>query len=144
MTGRDGFSVIEALAATALLAMAMIPIYDMLSALHTASERLERATQTPFIEATALTLLAGPDQRDEPLEESGELIIGGWRVEWERRALSAIEPAGAAYGTEMIDIQLEELELVLIQDNYRQRTLHRRIAWTPRHDGLDAYLETLQ
>ncbi len=144
MTGKGGFSVIEALAATALLAVAMIPIYDMLSALHTASERLERATQTPFIEATALTLLAGPDPRDTEPEESGELTIGGWRVEWQRRALSATGPAGAAYGTEMIDIRLEELELVLIQDNYRQRSLHRRIAWTPRHDSLEAYMETLQ
>lgn len=144
MTGKDGFSVIEALAATALLAMTMIPIYDMLSALHAASERLERATQTPFIEATALTLLAGPGTRDTPPEESGELVINGWRVEWERRALSAVEPAGAAYGAEMIDIQLEELELVLIQGNYRQSRIHRRIAWTPRHDSLEAYLETLQ
>mgnify|MGYP003656039386 CR=1 FL=1 len=65
MTQRDGFSLIEALAATALLSIAMIPIYDMLSALHTASGRLERATQTPFIEATALTLLAGPDHRHD-------------------------------------------------------------------------------
>lgn len=144
MTRRDGFSLIEALAATALLSMAMIPIYDMLSALHTASARLERATQTPFIESTALTMLAGPNLRDAPLEERGELIIDGWRVEWQRRPLSPTEAAGGAYGTGMIDIQLEELELVLIQDNYRQTTHHRRIAWTPRHDSLDTYLATLQ
>lgn len=144
MTGRDGFSLIEALAATALLAMAMIPIYDMLSALHTASARLERATQTPFIEATALTLLTGPDPRDASPEETGELSIDGWRVEWRRRALSATEAAGAAYGSEMIDIRLEELELVLIQGNYSQKTYHRRIAWTPRYDSLDGYLATFQ
>tara|TARA_R110000744_G_scaffold1843_4_gene6811 strand:- start:4442 stop:4876 length:435 start_codon:yes stop_codon:yes gene_type:complete len=144
MTQRDGFSLIEALAATALLSIAMIPIYDMLSALHTASGRLERATQTPFIEATALTLLAGPDHRHDPPEESGALIIDGWRVEWQRHPLSATEIAGMAYGTAMIDIRLEELELVLIQDNYRRTTHHRRIAWTPRHDDLDAYLATLE
>lgn len=144
MTERDGFSLIEALAATALLSMAMIPIYDMLSALHTASARLERATQTPFIEATALTMLVGPNSRDTPPEESGELMVNGWRVEWQRHALSATEAAGGAYGTGMIDIQLEELRLVLIQGNYRQTTYHRRIAWTPRYDSLDTYLATLQ
>lgn len=144
MRGRDGFSLIEALAATALLAIAMIPIYDMLSALHTASGRLERATQTPFIEASALTMLGGRDPRDATLEEEGKLIIDGWRVEWHRRALSPTEAAGGAYGNEMSDIQLEELELILIRDNYRQSTLHRRIAWTPRYDSLDAYMATLQ
>ncbi|GJL96478.1 MAG: hypothetical protein DHS20C06_02950 [Hyphobacterium sp.] len=144
MMKRDGFSVIEALAATLLLAMAMIPIYDMLAALHTASDRLERATQTPFIESTALILLSGPDPRDLPPEENGALIIDGWRVEWHRRALSVIESAGCAYGTEMIDIQIVEIEMILIQDNYRQRTVHRRIAWAPRYDSLDTYLESLQ
>ncbi len=144
MTGRDGFSVIEALAATALLALALIPIYDMLSTLHDASERLERATQTPFVEATALTLLAGPDARDAPREERGEFSINGWRVEWERRALSSVQPAGGDYGNDMIDIQLEEVELTLILDDYRRTSRHRRIAWTPRYDDLDAFLETLQ
>jgi len=144
MTPRNGFSVIEALAATAMLALVMIPIYDMLGTLHTASERLERATQAPFIEATALALLTGPDARDTPAEESGELSIDGWRVEWRRRALSADEAAGAAYGNEMIDIRLEELELVLIQDSYRQASRHRRLVWTPRYDSLDAYLETIE
>jgi len=144
MVNRDGFSVIEALAATLLLAMAMIPIYDMLSALHTASERLERATQTPFIEATALILLSGPNPRDVPLEENGELFIDGWRVEWVRRALSPTSPAGAAYGIEMIDIRLEELDLTMIHDNYRMTTHHQRISWTPRHDSIESYLETLQ
>ncbi|WP_421788216.1 hypothetical protein [Hyphobacterium sp.] len=144
MNGRAGFSVIEALAATALLALALIPIYDMLTALHEASDRLDRATQTPFIESTALAMLAGPDPRDEPREESGELTINGWLVEWERRALSPVEPAGGAYGNNMIDIRLEEVVLTLILDDYRRTSRHRRIAWTPRYDDLDTYLETLQ
>lgn len=138
---RDGFSLMEALAATALLAVAMLPIYDMLSALHSASARLDRATQTPFIEASALTLLTTPDSAGLAAEERGALEIDGWRVEWRRRALSEAEAAGAIYGTEMIDIRLEALELTLTLNDYRQTSVHHRLVWTPRYDSLEAFLE---
>lgn len=144
MTHRDGFSVMEALAATVLLTLAMIPIYDMLTSLHGATSRLGRASQAPFVEATALTLLHGPDGREEPFTDRGVLSVDGWSVEWERRILSNVQPAGAPYGADMIDIWLEELELVLVLDTYRLASTHRRIGWSPRHDSLEAYLMTLE
>lgn len=141
---RDGFSIIEALAATALLAIAMVPVYDMLTSLHAASIRLQYATQVPFVEASAIALITGPGMADAGTPEGqGELSIDGWHVEWSRQALTSPEPAAGSMGVEMIDIWLEQIELVFTLDGYRQTSVHTRLAWSPRYENFDAYIATL-
>lgn len=140
MAARDGFSVMEALAATALLATAMIPIYDMIAALHRAGLRLGEATEAPFIEATALTLLDAGEPYGSQRSAEGSLVIRGWQVSWRRGPVTAEQTAGAAYGLEMSDLWLEELELVLTGDNYSQVSKHAVLVWRPRFEDLESYL----
>ncbi len=136
---RDGFSVMEALAAAALLAAAMIPIYDMIAALHHAGLRLGQAAEAPFIEETALTLLDGREPYGSQRSSEGSLTIRGWQVSWRRGPVSAEQTAGAAYGLEMSDIWLEELDLVLTGDAYSQSSKHIVLVWRPRFKDLESY-----
>ena len=144
MAARDGFSVMEALAATALLATAMIPIYDMIAALHRAGLRLGEATEAPFIEATALTLLGGGEPYGSERPPEGVFKIRGWQVGWRREPVSAVQTAGGAYGVEMSDLWLEEVELVLTGTNYRQVSKHTALVWRPRYESLESFMEGTQ
>lgn len=69
----DGFSIIEALAAVALLAVALAPIYDMVQQLSDAALRADDlVSATQVLETTSALLRAG-----EPAPE----LINGWRVD---------------------------------------------------------------
>lgn len=141
---REGFSLIEALAATVLLAIAMIPIYDMLSSLHSAGQRLELATQVPFVEATALTLLDGPDVFGAERINEGRLAVDGWQVEWRREIIGHVQAAGSSYGSNTIDVWMEEIVLTVSLGGYRQSSSHRRMGWSKRFESVDAYMETME
>jgi len=140
MSARSGFSVMEALVAVALLAAAMIPIYDMVSALQRAALRLGEAIEAPFVEAAALSLLGGSEPYGSERAKEGELEIRGWQVAWRRNPISPQQTAGVAYGIQMSDIWLEELELVLTSDTYRQVSKHTVLGWRPRYESLTRYL----
>jgi hypothetical protein len=141
---REGFSLIEALAATVLLAIAMIPIYDMLSSLHIAGQRLALVTQVPFVEATVLTLLDSPNEFGAERINEGRLSVDSWQVEWRREVIGDVQAAGAPYGAATIDLWMEEIVLTFAHGEYRQSSLHHRMGWSKRFESVDAYLETME
>lgn len=105
---QDGFSVIEALAAVALLAVALAPVYDMLQQLSDAASRADDlVSATQVLETTSALIRAG----EIPPEQ-----INGWRVDVTRQ--SETEPLlvdGYLGGQFFYVSEIESL--ITVQDN---------------------------
>lgn len=126
---RNGFSLIEALAAVALLALAAIPLYEMSQALTRAAERLtqisneiEEAGDRAALRALATSFASSPDRRQSiPRSLQDEPIY-----------------AGGHYGFQLVEI---EFRAVTVQSATQNDRISLHIAYRPRYDSVEQFLD---
>lgn len=125
---RDGFSLVEALAAVALLALAALPLYDMAAALLRASDRLAEISA----EIEAAGDVAAMRRAPPALEDRGITLARPDRSFQE----------GGIYAGRHLGFQLVEVELnaEIIEGALGER-VHVHLIYTPRYDSIDQLLD---
>lgn len=109
----DGFSVIEALAATALLVIALSPVYNMLQQLSDAASRSMHLTDAAHQYRLICALI---NTGDSPPEN-----INGWQVNIERTSNPAIDErlADGYLGGDFFNLTQYSYQITLTKGNFR-------------------------
>lgn len=79
MTQRAGFSLLEAIVATAILGMALIPLYALQQGQADAAFRLQQAERAAAARQAALSVAGALNPAYDP---SGSLQAGAWTISW--------------------------------------------------------------
>jgi prepilin-type N-terminal cleavage/methylation domain-containing protein len=129
MRTKAGFTLMETLAAVAILAVAMIPLIVLQRDLARAQVRAEAALIRAEEEKAALQALEGIN----PFAQgAGELELGTTRLEWTSSAISALGRAQANWaGGEQFEVQLFRIDANLIRadDRANSRFTLERLGW---------------
>lgn len=131
---RDGFSVVEVLAAIALIAVAMIPLYRLQQTLANASFRIERTAETLEAKENALAWLETVNPMIEP---DGETEIGGWRVAWHAEPVASVPLAEGFRGPSNYALGLYEVEVSVERGPVRDSFTIRKLGWRLVRDPLN-------
>lgn len=91
-SGEPGFSLLEALVALAIISAALIPMFQMQSALNNAVARSAVVSERISVGATVLARLSVLNPMKE---ESGEEWLGGHLFSWESRRLESFTQAAS-------------------------------------------------
>lgn len=130
---RDGFSVIEVLAAIALIAVAMIPLYRLQQTLANASFRIERTAQTLAAKENALAWMETVNPMSDP---DGETVLGGWRVSWHAAPIAEVPLAEGYRGSSIFALGLYEVEVTVERNGVRDSFILRKTGWRQVRDPL--------
>ncbi|MHA6288825.1 hypothetical protein [Maricaulis sp. CAU 1757] len=131
---RDGFSVMEALVAIAVIAAAMIPLFELQRSLANSTARLQATAARLDVEASALAYLQAIDPIGQP---EGELVISEWTLTWQSE-LIASEPFADGYlGAGLYDISLYQINAELTLGEVSRPISLRRVAWLQSRSPLD-------
>lgn len=82
---RPGFSVMEALVSIAILAIALIPLYQLQRTLADASFRLDWSLERSSLKSSATAYLAALNPAEQP---SGTVDFGAWSLAWSSTLLN--------------------------------------------------------
>ena len=124
---RPGFSVVEVLAAIALISIAIIPLYQLQRALTDAAVRLERTAQGLEVEESALALLTTVNPAATP---EGSAQIGDWAMSWSSSPV-AFDPDAAGFrGQSNFSVGLYEITVTLQRNDYARQLVVRQLGWT--------------
>lgn len=128
--GQTGFSVLEAIAAIALLAIAMMPLLALQGQLARSALAIERAELAARHERNALAFL---EAVNPTLAPQGEEDLGEARLVWRSRPVSAEKPAlNASNETGRFLMRLYDVEARIIDASGRERVfVIRRVGWRP-------------
>jgi general secretion pathway protein I len=85
--GEEGFSLLEAIVALALLSAALLPLYLLISAAAQSAGRLDRSNRQGEIELNALEVMYAVNPMERP---DGRVDLGPYAVRWSARL--ALEP----------------------------------------------------
>lgn len=130
---RPGFSVVEVLAAIALISVAMIPLYQLQRALADAAFRLEQAAMTLEARENALAWL---ETVNPQLQPRGEVNVGGWLISWNAEPVATVPIARGYLGESIHSVGLYEVEVVVSRDGRSERFAVRKIGWEQVRDPL--------
>lgn len=127
-----GFSVVEALVAVAVLAIAFLPLLALQSQAVRTAAAIERAGVRAEREASALVLLAEINPMHRP---KGELDMGGALLIWTSEPVSSRQPMlGPAAGPTRFDLQLYDVAAVIRDPSGRETPLSiRLLGWRARY-----------
>jgi len=127
VTLKRGFSVIEALAAVALLALALTPLYSMLQQINSAALRIQNLVEARDINGTVASLLhtglAVPAQ------------IQGWTVTVVSEDPSAPEAVDGYLGGQYFNMRTEEHTVTLQKNDYTFERHHITLKLIPVHES---------
>ena len=131
---RPGFSVMEALVAIAIIAITMIPLFELQRSLSQSTARLQTTAERLDVEASALAFLQVVDPVAQP---TGRLEIGAWTLDWDSQLVS-MEADGDGYlGPGLYSIYLYDIEAQLTRGGSQQNLVIRRVAWLQTRNPLD-------
>lgn len=126
LSHHEGFSILEALVAIAVLAATLLPLYRMQSTLADAAYRAEGLRAAIEAESNALAYLQLVDPLDEP---DGDVEIGGWTLSWTSQLLANEENADGYLGGGLYSVWLYEVEATLSRgDRERELTVRRLVS----------------
>ncbi len=124
---RRGFSVIEALAAVALLALALAPLYSMLQQITSATLRIERFVEAREVNGTVSSLVqSGMGVPEE---------IQGWSVTVTMNEPGSEEAVDGYLGGQYFTLLTENYTVTLRKNEYTFERRHSRIALNPIYDS---------
>jgi len=124
--GRAGFSVVEVLASVALLAIALVPLFQLQRTLADAAIRLERAAQIAEMEESALALVGSIN----PMAVSqGEQRLGEWTMRWRAEPLVEERFADGYLGQSNFNIALYEITVTLESGPQVREFTVRQMGW---------------
>ncbi len=128
---RAGFSIIEVLAAVALIAIAILPLYGLQRTLADASFRLSEAGTLLELEQSALDYIAviNPDRQPE-----GEDRIGGWTINWTSEPIASDPAPDGVAGSGLYAITLYEVTVTLVRRQQIHSFTLRQLGWTQVRD----------
>ncbi|MGP1276146.1 MAG: prepilin-type N-terminal cleavage/methylation domain-containing protein [Caulobacterales bacterium] len=128
---RKGFSLIEVLAAVALMALAIMPLYQLQRTLADAALRMSRAGELADMEQSALGLIAtiNPDQMAEGTE-----TIGAWTMSWTSERIAYNPAPDGMTGRGIYSISLYEVTVTLRRDDREHSFTVRQLGWTQTRD----------
>ncbi|EAP90076.1 hypothetical protein OA2633_07679 [Oceanicaulis sp. HTCC2633] len=121
----DGFSVIEALAATALLVIALSPVYSMLQQLSDAATRSMHLTDAAHQYRLICALIKTGDNPPENLN--------GWQVSIERSSNPTIDRSivDGYLGADFFSVTQVSYQISLEKDNFRYNNQLSELELTP-------------
>lgn len=131
---RPGFSVMEALAAIAIIAITMIPLFELQRSLSQSTARLQVTAERLDVEASALAFLQVIDPVAEP---TGRLEIGAWTLSWESQLVAMEADADGYLGPGLYSIYLYDIDAQLTRGDSQQDLVIRRVAWRQTRNPLD-------
>lgn len=131
---RAGFSVMEALVAIAIIAIAMIPLFELQRSLAQSTARLQTTTERLDIEASALAFLQVVDPLAEP---SGSLEIGAWTLIWDSQLIATEANADGYLGAGLYSVYLYDIEAELARGSTQYEFTIRRLAWRQTRNPFD-------
>lgn len=127
---REGFSLVEALVALAIAALAFTAIFALQDQMTVGQMRLQRALDTAALQRNALELVQDLNPMDQP---SGQRVLaGGQVVSWTAQPLTETRRnAGFPAGEGVFDVALYEVETVITAAGGRElgRLQFRRLGW---------------
>jgi general secretion pathway protein I len=126
LSHHEGFSILEALVAIAVLAATLLPLYHMQSTLADAAYRAEGLRAAIEAESNALAYLQLVDPLEEP---DGETEIGGWTLSWTSQLLANEENADGYMGGRLYSVWLYEVEATLSRGSRERELTVRRLVW---------------
>lgn len=126
---RDGFSLIEALAAVALLALAALPLYEMADALLRASDRLAAVSQEIETAGDAAAM-----RRATVIERETGLQI----TRNPRSMLSEMDYAGGHLGFDLVGV---DLRAGVARGSGGEERVFVYLAFSPRYESVDELLD---
>lgn len=133
LKARAGFSVVEVLAAIALIAVAMIPLYQLQRALADAAFRLEQSAAALEAKENALAWL---ETVNPQLQPDGEIMIGGWLVRWQARPVATVPIARGYLGESIHSVGLYDVEVRMERNGRSDSFTVRKIGWEQVRDPL--------
>ena len=120
-----GFSMLETIAALAILAMALIPLLSLQSQLASGAARLERQAELNRATEVAYTYLALVNPMLAP--EGKQNLGDGWQVSWISSPLGAPQPARFGIGRSSRYLsQPFQIDALLVSASGRETVIHRR------------------
>ena len=129
---RAGFSLIEALVALAVAAMALIAIFSLQQQLARGQQRHQAALELVRLQRNALTLT---DELNPTVEPAGEIAMaGGRRLRWSSRPLTAPRTqVGIPSGEGRFEVRLYRVDGVILDARGRElgRIGFDRLGWRP-------------
>lgn len=130
---RAGFSLIEVLAAVALIAIAILPLYGLQRTLADASFRISDTAARVELEQSALDYIAAinPDERPEGTEQ-----IGSWTMRWTSEVIAHDPAPDGVAGTGFYAITLYEVSVELVRPPQTHRFTLRQLGWTQVTDAI--------
>ena len=123
---RIGFSVVEVLASVALLAIALVPLFQLQRTLADAAIGLERAAEIAEMEESALALVATVN----PMTVSeGAQMLGEWSMRWRAEPIVAERFADGYLGQSNFNVALYEITVTLERDALVREFTVRQLGW---------------
>jgi len=133
---QDGFSILEAIVAMAILAIAFIPFVQLQGQLIRSVESFDRADIRMLANDNALAFLR---ERNFLLQESGQIQLGDIILKWDSDVLKParrVYDKGGAYGR--FEITLYDVEAELMFPDGASETLSLRgLGWKPLRSVID-------
>ena len=133
---QDGFSILEAIVAMAILAIAFIPFVQLQGQLIRSVESFDRADIRMLANDNALAFLR---ERNFLLQESGQIQLGDIILKWDSDVLKParrVYDKGGAYGR--FEITLYDVEAALMFPDGASETLSLRgLGWKPLRSVID-------
>jgi len=130
---RPGFSIVEVLAAIGLLAIAMLPLYQLQQTLANASFRVERTAQTLSAKENALAWM---ETVNPMLMPEGQTEIGGWLVSWTSTPVASVPLAEGYRGSSIYALGLYEVEVSVSRNGIQDSFTLRKLGWRQVRDPL--------
>ena len=133
---QDGFSILEAIVAMAILAIAFIPFVQLQGQLIRSVESFDRADIRMLANDNALAFLR---ERNFLLQESGQIQLGDIILKWDSDVLKParrVYDKGGSYGR--FEITLYDVEAELMFPDGASETLSLRgLGWKPLRSVID-------
>lgn len=122
---------IEVLAAVALMALVILPLYQLQRSLADASLRMSHAGERTDVEQSALSLIAtiNPDTMEE-----GSETIGAWTMEWTSERIAHDPSPDGLSGGGIYAISLYEITVTLTRGRDEHVFTVRQLGWTQTRD----------
>jgi prepilin-type N-terminal cleavage/methylation domain-containing protein len=124
---RSGFSLIEVLAAVALMALVILPLYQLQRSLADASLRMRQAGERADLEQSAISFVAtiNPD-----IVAEGTEMIGEWSMTWSSERIAHDPSPDGLAGGGIYAISLYEVTVTLTRGQEQHVFQTRQLGWT--------------
>lgn len=133
---RDGFSIIEVLAAVALISVAIVPLFQFQRTLTDAVVSIERNVEALEISRSALALVSTINPAKSP---DGCDQLGEWSVCWASERIAFEADADGFLGQSSFAIGLYEITITISIGSYQKVLGVRQLGWVLIRDPLELF-----